>query len=123
MVKYIFLVPLLALVITWPTDSSAGPFQKTEDLVWACSGKLESLQDAMNFGMCAGYIDGMLEMHSIMRDLFGAKTPFCLPKRGISVDQAMKVFLKWAEDNPQDMHETARSSVLISLKLAFPCSG
>lgn len=103
------------------TCAEAG-YSRTEQLFWHCTGRFEKNPE---FGMilCAGYIDGMLEMHSVAVGLAGAKPFFCVPKDGISIDQAKRVFIKWVERNPNQMHESARVSVVVALAEAFPCKG
>jgi hypothetical protein len=62
-------------------------------------------------------------MHALMvaPQVGRATSQFCLPADGISTDQAIKVFLKWARDHPEELHKRARLSLLIALKEAFPC--
>ena len=52
----------------------------------------------------------------------GRSQIFCPPPGGISLDQAMRIFLKWANDHPEQLHESARISVMLSLAQAFPCA-
>jgi hypothetical protein len=108
---------LAALLISVPLSANAASSQRTDQLMWECTGKT-----AGEVGMmaCAKFIDGMMDMHSLMIARSGSPM-FCLPKTGISIDQAMRIFVAWANNHPKELHNTARVSVAISLHDAFPC--
>lgn len=93
--------------------------KRTDQLYWQCSGK----EKVPELGMlsCASYLDGILDMHSMMVGFSKAKPLFCAPETGISIDQAMRVFNQWVEKNPKEMHNGGRGSVVIALRGAFPC--
>ena len=93
--------------------------QRTDQFYWRCSGKDQSAEIGMI--SCAAYIDGLLDMHSMMIKFAKAQSIFCIPSTGISIDQAMRVFNEWVERNPKEMHRSAQGSVLIALQTAFPC--
>ncbi|MFT5708871.1 MAG: hypothetical protein ACI9ES_003175, partial [Oceanospirillaceae bacterium] len=46
---------------------------------------------------------------------------FCLPENGMSSNQQVMVVTKYLKENPNKLHETARSSVFIALAKNFPC--
>jgi hypothetical protein len=105
--------------------ATAAQASDTIELVRECEGR-EPIAQAPEFGigMCLDYLSGMLDMHSLMSDprIGNGRAQFCLPEKGISNEQAIKVFLKWADDNPAELHKSARISVLRALREAFPCS-
>ena len=45
---------------------------------------------------------------------------FCIPE-GVTFSQLQKIYIKYANDNPQDLHLAAGSVVLIAISEAFPC--
>jgi hypothetical protein len=96
---------------------------RTEQLVWECDENPSSPEAWVKLAHCAGYVSGMLDMHALMvaPQVGRAASQFCLPADGISNDQAIKVFLKWAREHPEELHKSARVSLLIALKDAFPC--
>ena len=98
---------------------------RTDQLVWKCTGKDGRTAAEAQIGQtqCISYIDGILDMHAMMVAFWKSKPQFCLPAQGLSLDQAHKIFVKWANDNPKDMHQLARTSVVLALKQAFPCKG
>ena len=107
----------LLLALWSPVAHALG--DRTDQLYWKCAGQ-EKLPE-VGLLQCAGYIDGILDMHSMMVGFVKAPPMFCLPQTGISVDQAMRVFMQWVERNPDKMHLGARGSVVIALGTAFPC--
>lgn len=55
----------------------------------------------------------------------GAEIPvFCLPPESFTemgMSHIKKLFAKWAEENPQNLHRTWDSGLIDALRLAFPC--
>ena len=95
---------------------------RTDQLLWKCNGTLPSEVDRIMGKMqCAGYLDGVLDTHRVLTFRSPRSRVFCIPKRGISIDQAIRVFVGWANNHPEELHNTARVSVLRALKEAFPC--
>ena len=89
--------------------------------MWRCEADRNSPVGAVEFTKyCVGYVAGINDVSAVF-PAFGGRLPYCLPKRGISNDQLVRIFVKWAHDNPKELHESARSSVLIALSNAFPC--
>jgi hypothetical protein len=70
---------------------------------------------------CIGYVSGFLDGMSVAVTSTGGRQNVCLPQRGITNDQAIRIFVKYLRDNPQTLHETGRMSLYISLAKAFPC--
>jgi Rap1a immunity proteins len=98
---------------------------RTDQFLWKCTlkdGKTPA-EAQIGYAQCLGFIDGVLDMHAMMVAFSKSKPQFCLPAQGLSLDQAHKIFVKWANDNPRELHQLARTSVVIALKQAFPCKG
>jgi hypothetical protein len=112
-----------ALLCCWPTwaDRAAAEEKRTEELARECRGEPPAGDLGLMF--CIGYLSGLTDMHALMSDarLGGGRSQYCIPETGISNEQAMKVFLKWADDHPEQLHKSARISVLIAFREAFPC--
>ena len=70
---------------------------------------------------CIGYVSGFLDAMSVTVSTTGGRQNVCLPQRGITNDQAIRVFVKFLRENPQTLHESGRMSLYISLSRAFPC--
>ena len=81
--------------------------------------------DAEFFGQfdlmqCASYISGVADMNALFAGLAG-RGLFCFPKKGLSQEQQIRVFIKWAEVHPELLHETRRTGVVSAFVEAFPC--
>ena len=109
---------VMLLMAAWSPVSYATD-RRTDQLYWQCAGR-DNFPE-LGLAMCAGYLDGVLDMHAIMVGFVKAKPMFCVPQTGISIEQAIRVFNQWVQQNPTKMHEGARGSVIIALRGAFPC--
>lgn len=70
---------------------------------------------------CARYVDGVVDGYRIVTSLFKPARFICLPERGLSNDDVIKIFSKRYRKNPNDKSLPARSGVLLSLQDAYPC--
>jgi hypothetical protein len=95
--------------------------ERTDRLLLECQGKQPTEMPEAGLLSCSRYIDGILDMQSVMIGLGGAFPLFCLPPSGVSVDNATKIFIKWANEHPNELHKPARVSVVVALNAAFPC--
>ena len=103
------------------------------DLMWACQGRGDSYTVAAKnnldpefFGQfdllaCVSYIDGIVDMNAMTQGIL-KRSFFCFPKRGLSREQQIRVFIKWAEAHPELLHESRRSGVIGAFVAAFPCN-
>jgi len=101
-----------------------GKETKPIDLVRMCDGR-EPIPEEPFFGqaLCAFYLRGMMDLHSLLTGYTRQKFKFfCLPKAEISGEQAIKIFLRWAEKYPEKLHTSARVSAMLSPSEAFPCN-
>lgn len=71
-------------------------------LLRQCEG--EEPQGAGEIGQiaCASYLSGVLDMLSFWHSALPENSPACLPDQGISNEQAMLIFTKWAQDRPEN---------------------
>lgn len=70
---------------------------------------------------CVAYISGFLDATVLTLKFAKGNSEICLPERGVGVDQAMRIFVKYLRDNPQILHESGRTSLYIALGKTFPC--
>lgn len=107
---------------------------KNIDLMRDCQGRGKNYDIASNnklsdpdvFGYfdiatCAAYLSGLSDLNALYRGLFG-KSFFCFPSEGISIEQQILIFIKWAQDNPNLLHESKRTGVTAAFQQAFPCT-
>ena len=115
-------ISLAVLVLTFsPTKKVDASEQRTDQLLWECTGKTPENLPEMGILACGKYLDGIIDMHSIAVGFRKMPPLFCTPKTGISMDQGIRIFIQWANQNPQELHKGARVSVIKSLIAAFPC--
>jgi hypothetical protein len=70
---------------------------------------------------CTAYVSGFLDSMSITSGVLKAQRPVCLPEKGITNDQGIRIFVKYLRQNPEVLNESGRMSLMVSLKNAFPC--
>ena len=105
------------------------------DLMWKCEGRgpnyvlavEHDLPDPEFFGSfdllaCAEYISGFADMNTLYVGIYKRRAFFCFPELGIATDQQIRVFMKWADEYPERLHESKRVSVVSAFAEAFPCS-
>jgi hypothetical protein len=85
----------------------------------------KNLGKGITYGLCQGFFNGLVVSSGFaaaMKDKYDLGRPlFCVPN-GVTNDQARKVFLKFMEDHPEQLHENGANLAVISLMKAFPCS-
>lgn len=69
--------------------------------------------------ICLGYLSGIFDLHNEYA-ASGFPQKFCPPKRTNAV-QLRRIFIKYANENPQKDHLAAASIVINAFKEAFPC--
>jgi hypothetical protein len=76
---------------------------------------------ALNCGKCIGNLQStMLTYEALERpDVFGI-AKICMPE-GWTVEQGIRIFLQWSNENPDLLHDPAQFGVLMSHLQAFPC--
>src|ERR671912_535945 len=89
------------------TVAFASSAERTDQLLWECEGKQPREMPQAGLLSCSRYIDGILDMQAVMIGLGGAFPLFCLPQAGVSVDDATKIFVKWANEHPDELHKPA----------------
>ncbi len=92
------------------------------------NGDTVSMQDFGKGMFCVGYIRGVLDglfVDDVVRSTNTSKSSdawenACIPKT-VSNDQAIKVVLKYLDDNPAKLDVPASMLVVKALAEAFPC--
>lgn len=77
--------------------------------------------NALDIGMCMGYVTGVMETGSHMQSA-GAKATYCMPDE-VEIQQLARIVVKYLEEHPADLHYKAAAAVLFSFIDAFPCTG
>ena len=87
----------------------------------------QSCEPAISSMHCLGYIDGLVDMNDIFKSSVlksSSQALICLPKdKKVTVGDMARIVVKYLEDNPKQLHESAASLATVALGKAFPCKG
>jgi len=89
-------------------------------MIRGLSGDPADIAETLQASHCAGFVAGMNDMATVLMDLFERKL-YCLPREGLELGQILRVFIKWLEEHPADLHGTARTLFIQSMRDNFPC--
>jgi len=113
-------------------DAPAPPGQQAADLVRACQGQgrhyaesVEKQWDTELFGRidvveCTSYLAGIADMNAVAKRVYG-RGVFCFPRTGVSAEQQVRAFLRWAKAYPHLLDESRRSAAVSAFVEAWPC--
>jgi hypothetical protein len=106
------------------------------ELLRDCKVVVNSMEDKSKFNLekdlnsylnCVGYLSGVIDILGLYgpasREV-GCHSPsafICLPTKGISVGQAVRIVIKYLEETPEELHRVKRVLVHNALRKAFPC--
>lgn len=116
---FLILIPInsFASDTNYDIGTVQGVYDACKNVIAEQDGKKE--YDKNGYGLCFGYIRGVKDSYD-MRQLAGAKGNIC-PPEGTTWLELIKIFVKWADDNPKELHNTAWTGVVLSWSKAFPC--
>lgn len=72
-------------------------------------------------GMCAGYINGIIDGLGIAKVLSPGRVAICFPDRGFTSFQAAKVVQRYLDTHPERLNEDAVVLTSTAFRQAFPC--
>jgi hypothetical protein len=128
---------LFLLVITFPLIAQTNEEEKSGGTVelfanWCGDlkpGEKWTVKEWTHRGFCQGYFSGIWFAarnfdYEVRNGFIEQKigTVFFCPPEGGSPNQLKKIFLKWANDHPERLHEEKDSVIFEVLRDAFPCS-
>lgn len=122
---------LFLLILFCSPHAVAQGIDSAQKLEAACKlvDTATNFEEAAEARHCLGYVagvaDGIGMIQAFIAILMNEKqrdVPFgpCFPEGGISSDQTRRIFLKYLADNPDQLHEAARSTVFVALTKTFP---
>lgn len=77
--------------------------------------------DDHRFGVCAGYIAGIVDFHTVATTVESLPVDmFCLP-RNITTAQVIRKVTQYLQDNQAKLHDLAAYLVILALHEAWPC--
>ena len=121
---------MLIIVCAIPCHAASG--RDGNYLLHACADKAESATTAETkisiFGgnmWCIGFLEGVADMNTLYSQgmLGGKEGAFCLPEEDVPDDQLRRIVVKFLEDNPKTLHQSARILTSMAFHDAFPCKG
>jgi hypothetical protein len=100
----------------------------SENLVSQCKAvehvdpttKTAPAKDAMNVGLCFGFINGILDSDRLYSAVTKETPRYCVPD-SVSASQAAKVVVKYGDNHPAELYLPAAAIVTSAMKEAFPC--
>ncbi len=91
------------------------------------AGTYQGCEPAISSMHCLGYIDGLVDMNDIFKSNVlksSSQALICLPKeKRVTVGELARIVVKYLEDNPTQLHESAAALATVALGKAFPCKG
>ena len=117
----------LLLVVATAELSSSPSFGQSDktgvEFLRECEGRHEEF-GRVGIITCAVYLAGFVDSERIISPfvLLSGQRAFCLPEEGLENEQIRLVVTKWLRENPQELHTSARVSIFVALKRAFPCA-
>lgn len=118
---YLRVLALGLMLFTSPALAQNQPVEigdRTLDLVMSCRAQSGNIEARLT--QCAAYLNGIVDANVMMSQIEGYEPVFC-PPSDISGLQAIKIFVKWADEHPEQLHEHQRLGAIRSLLAAFPC--
>lgn len=114
--KTIGLVTLLFLAQPTLSASKGDTFTK----FLSGSNLISNCESEHHQARCILYLQGVIDSFSTIYILNGMQNILCFPDN-IEAIQLKKVFLKWANNHPEKLHNIAASLVINAFSEAFPC--
>jgi hypothetical protein len=120
------LLLLLASTCGIAIAQDSGGFYKTSDMLSAgCriairtwSGQNPNSIDQLIAQSCVGYIQGSIDAFEFER-IRGSEN-ICVPD-DVKGEQAIRVFMKYSDEHPEELHKGAPLVVWEAMHQAFPC--
>jgi hypothetical protein len=114
---------LILYVLTLGITCTANAYDRGDKLLWACEAETNTIEGVVRKSHCIGYLQGIMDGVQSVFGLKPASKFFCPPSQGISGDQMVRIVVKYLRDHPSELHESARSSVILAYMQSFPCKG
>jgi len=113
----IYYVLFMSLGINVSIAEEARRFYTGNELIQWCE-----TESTVTDGFCFNYLAGVSDTHNLLyAEKEIPKKLYCTPL-GVKFGQLRRVFLKYANDNPQDLHLSASRLVLKAFVHSFPCN-
>ena len=106
---------IAAMLLIGASHGAMAGFQNGNTLLTACESENYAEQ-----GRCHGYMEAAHDAYRTAAAWHGFEPNICMSV-GVSSNQLQKVFVKYANENPESLHYSASNLVLLAYIKAFPC--
>jgi hypothetical protein len=84
------------------------------------------VDNEFSVGFCLGAINGVRTSVEFTRKLLEESRNTrslmaCIPKNGVTLEQTIRIVLRYLESHPADLHYSEGILIMFALKEAFPC--
>ena len=97
-------------------DGQSRSYLNGTQLMELCESDRKDLQF-----MCGYYLIGLIDGFKGGSRRGGVELPYCLPP-DVGLVQLRKIVMKHYSDNPEDLHYTVDSTVMVLMQDTFPCT-
>ncbi|WP_369798332.1 Rap1a/Tai family immunity protein [Brucella anthropi] len=121
-----FALAISALIISWVSPASAETTSEMRSYCRPISSATQldngtvQFDPTFNAGRCWGAFRLIQEAQRYRDYSDGPFTAICAPETS-KLTQFIEIFVKYADDNPQDLHESWLPVAVNALARAFPC--
>ena len=119
--------PTVVVRVGFQSDPLAAKNVDGNDLLSRClplvkilDGDIDrSAKEMTNAHRCLDYLSGFLDGFRVARDV--PSVNICTPKEGVQGGQTARIVVRYLQQNPAKIHESARVSISVAMAKAFPC--
>ena len=81
-----------------------------------------TVSDALDSSQCVGYMQGALDIFEATKAWNWSPNAgsICVPQE-VSTEEAIRVFLKYMDEHPEELHFAAAAELQTALHTVFPC--
>jgi Ssp1 endopeptidase immunity protein Rap1a len=123
-VRYVLAVFLISMFVCRPCQAQSGDgselLRKCGAGVKAADGKMLTEQEIIGATWCAGYLQGVSDMHAILTAM-GTQPLACVPE-GVLLGEEARIVVKFLEVHPEWLRMDGRLLIAAALKEKFACS-
>ena len=103
------------LLIGASHGAMADSFQSGNSLLTKCESEAP-----FDVGICIGYLMSVGDTYTTAAAWEGFEPYICMPDT-VTAGQLQKIWIKYANEYPEELHFSASSLVLLAYRQAFPC--
>ena len=107
---------IAAMLLIGASQGAMADFQTGNQLLAKC----ENEDSFAGQGECLGYLKAAIDTYRTLAVLEEFEPFICMPER-VNGRQIEKIWIKYANENPENLHMPAAALVLLADIKAFPC--